>query len=88
MYRFTCSVAVEKPQREGKRLQRRKKRNSHGFHFCHRASHELIKAQSLVNKYETLPLSDYSSNGGSDSCIIYEGVRYAKGNPTKLSVRL
>lgn len=36
MYRFTCSVAVEKPQRGGKRLQRRKKRDSHGFHFCHR----------------------------------------------------
>lgn len=55
MYRFTCSVAVEKPQQEG---SRGKSTTLSWFPFLPSASRELIKAQSLVNKYETLPLSD------------------------------
>lgn len=58
MYRFTCLVAVEKPQQEGGSGSRGKRATRSWFPFLPPASRELIKAQGLVNKYETLPLSD------------------------------
>lgn len=54
MYRFTCLVAVEKPQQE---VSKGKRATLSWFPSLPSASRELMKAQSLANKYEMRPLS-------------------------------